>query len=133
MSSPPRAALSFILHPEEARILCVWNRRYNGWGLPGGKVEDGETLEQAQARELHEETGLETVEATAIYTAPTLSSDTGRMVHVFRVLPTTYPLRTPYTHEEGSAVEWKTRDEMLGTSPFASFYVKMFDKLGGYE
>lgn len=131
MAVQPQAALSLILR--DGRILCVWNRRYNGWGLPGGKVEEGETVEDAQRRELLEETGLETRLAEKIYAAPTVSSDSGRQVYVFAVDPVVLPAETPYTHEEGSPIDWKTPLDLLDSSPFRDFYHRMFTKLWGPE
>lgn len=37
----------------------VWHRRRNGWEMPGGHVEAGETSAQAAAREFMEEAGYE--------------------------------------------------------------------------
>ncbi len=123
MTDPkPQAALAYITR-DDGKLLCVWNRRYQGWGLPGGKVEPGETLEAALARELREETGLEVASFSQLYDAPTVTSDSGRQVHVFRVYPVNYDARTT---EPGSPVEWCTRAEILLTSPFAAFYETMF-------
>jgi 8-oxo-dGTP diphosphatase len=36
----------------------VFNRDHNSWSMPGGAVEENETLEQATIREVREETGL---------------------------------------------------------------------------
>ena len=41
------------------RFLMVWHRRRNGWEMPGGHVEEGETSAQAAAREFLEEAGYE--------------------------------------------------------------------------
>jgi 8-oxo-dGTP diphosphatase len=40
------------------RVLLVHRDRYDDWSLPKGKLEPGETWEQAALREVREETGL---------------------------------------------------------------------------
>ena len=57
-------AYAFIYKEDEKKILMV-NNKGGGWSLPGGAVEQGETLEQAVIREVKEETNL-TIEAGEI-------------------------------------------------------------------
>jgi 8-oxo-dGTP diphosphatase len=52
------------------KILLVQNKDENGyylWSLPGGVVEDGESLEDALFREIYEEVGLKVKEKQLIY------------------------------------------------------------------
>lgn len=60
MQDQPQAAVSVILHHAD-KVLLV--RRANPpakdlYAFPGGRVDDGETLEEAALREVLEETGI---------------------------------------------------------------------------
>lgn len=56
-----RIDVAQALIEEDGLVLIVRNRRHDGiegWGFPGGRREPGETLAEAAAREVHEETSL---------------------------------------------------------------------------
>ncbi len=64
----PRLAVGAVVLREDGAVLFVRRARppaIGSWTLPGGKVEAGESLEEAIAREVLEETGLR-VEVGAI-------------------------------------------------------------------
>ena len=54
-----RAVVALIYNPEKSLVLAV-SRKYDKslFGLPGGKVDEVETWEEAVKREIFEETGL---------------------------------------------------------------------------
>lgn len=51
------AGANVIILDDEDRIL-LQRRKSGSWGLPGGLLEVGETLEETAAREVYEETNL---------------------------------------------------------------------------
>lgn len=146
-----RSAIS-IVPRLDGKLLVVWNRQHQGWAFPGGKVEEGEEPDQTQRRELREETSLETVFASRLYTAPSsidrcsrchafanslgvyetcwfngpLHDWTARMVTVFLVAAVGEPREV----EAGCPVCWMTLDELLAVSPFRDFYKKMLISCG---
>lgn len=52
-----------------------------GWSLPGGTLEEGESLEEGLVREMREETGLEVTIGELLYIADLIKKDT-HVVHL---------------------------------------------------
>jgi 8-oxo-dGTP diphosphatase len=44
--------------PDETEVAVVHRPRYDDWSFPKGKLDPGETFEEAALREVREETGL---------------------------------------------------------------------------
>jgi len=64
MDAQPRIGVGAFIQDPQQRLLLVRRRRMpeaEHWGLPGGKVDFGETLQAAVTREIAEELGVEIV------------------------------------------------------------------------
>jgi ADP-ribose pyrophosphatase YjhB (NUDIX family) len=57
-------------------VLLIQREDFEVWGLPGGEVDDGESLAQAAVREAHEETGFEVAltRLVGVYSIPEFTS-----------------------------------------------------------
>jgi 8-oxo-dGTP diphosphatase len=56
LSDPLKAAGGLVVR--DGCVLVVHRPRYDDWSFPKGKLEDGESWEEAALREVEEETGL---------------------------------------------------------------------------
>ena len=90
------------------RIALVLHTYLDGWYLPGGGVQRGESYEQALARELQEEIGLDAFRIERVlgvyHDAVTLKDD-HVVVYVVRVDSSAPPLKTTDPFEI-QAVQW---------------------------
>ncbi|MCB1425136.1 MAG: NUDIX hydrolase [Zhengella sp.] len=110
---PIRLAVSVAIH-NEGRFLLV--RRGNApakgqYAFPGGRVEAGETLEEAARRELMEETGM-TAGPLALHSIVELDSEGAGVTYRLHVHTGTYAGGTPLAGDDAETAEWLTLDEM---------------------
>ena len=64
LTRPLTLGVRAIIRNEQGQILLVKHAYSDGWHLPGGGVEAGETCEAALERELAEEVGIEPIKLT---------------------------------------------------------------------
>lgn len=121
MQGTRQAACCLVL-ADDGTVLAV-SRKDDpmAFGLPGGKVDPGETPEQAAARELHEETGLQ---ATSLRQVFVRKEDDGFTTTTF-VCKVSGQIDTP----ESGVVRWVT-PQTLFDGPFGGYNRALWDRLG---
>ncbi|MGH8155971.1 MAG: 8-oxo-dGTP diphosphatase MutT, partial [Rhodanobacteraceae bacterium] len=78
------------------------------WEFPGGKLEPGETIEQALVRELREELGVEVLASTPLISIPWCYPEKSVRLHALRVTAWTGEPRA----REGHPLRWLAVQEM---------------------
>ena len=98
------------------------------WGVPGGKVDAGETSQQAAIRETKEETGIIVNDCILIYErVEPADGPNGIDFHAYCYYATDWE-GTPSTSEEGE-VEWLTVRKLThhDSAAFAEYNTKTLD------
>lgn len=136
----PKEAVAVVIFDENDCILFVQNRRYTvghlEWEIPTGRIEVGETMEEAAVREVMEESGCEIKELSYLCSQNPANGMSDAVVQCFaaRVSKEGQPTDT----DEINRKKWFTRQEYMelletngtkdGVTMLAVLYALQFHK-----
>ncbi len=138
---PQKAAGAVVRDPAKG-LLLLWRHRFItdtwGWEIPAGRIEHGETPEQAVRREVLEETGWSPGPMTHLVTYNPQNGITDQNFHLYLADGATY-VGEPTDPGESERIEWVPVDEVRrivksgempdGLSLTATLYVLAHDLL----
>ncbi|MDN4604086.1 NUDIX domain-containing protein [Paenibacillus sp. F6_3S_P_1C] len=107
-----------IIRDHMGRILLQKRSDYGDWGLPGGGMEPGESIEETMIREVKEETGLDvsSYELTSIYTGEKMKytyPDGNEVVFVMFLFNVTAELGGKLDHDQTTLLFEDEQNESL--------------------
>lgn len=118
---PIPAAIAVVIRHNKVLLVCRGQEPNKGrWGFPGGKIEIGETIEEAALRELKEETGI-TAEAEHILTAfdVVIRDQMHQISHHYVLIPVlcTYLEGTAKATSDAAEAQWLPIDTLSEDDP----------------
>lgn len=98
-----RATISLrgvVFRPDE-RVLILKRASDGGWELPGGRIDEGETVEDGVCREITEETSLNVTVDEPVYSLTWRNDDGhGRFAVYYRCEATEYAVSVSPEHDD---------------------------------
>jgi len=105
----PQAASGTVVHDPDHGVLLLWRHRFItdtwGWEIPAGRIETGETPEQAAVRETLEETGWRPGPLTRVGSYAPSNGTSDQIFHVFTAAGATH-VGEPTDIGESERVAW---------------------------
>ena len=96
---------------QDGRVLLVHRPRYDDWTFPKGKLDPGESFEDAALREVEEETGIRCSLGRELPAARYAVGDRPKLVRYWLM---TAREETPFVpNDETDELRWATPDEAL--------------------
>ncbi|MGK2946990.1 MAG: NUDIX hydrolase [Acidimicrobiales bacterium] len=111
----PAHASGVVVTDPERGVLLLWRHRFTtdtwGWEVPAGRIDDGESPEEAGRRETLEETGWAPGPLRAITTYFPHNGSSDATFHLFRADGAEHR-GDPTDPDEAERVEWLTWDQV---------------------
>lgn len=126
-SSLPRVGVLAVVRHEDRFLLVRRGKMPDAglWGFPGGKVEPGETLQQAATRELAEETALNATGQAVIDTFESIRHDTaGALAFHYVIIAVRCqlpagPCPAPHAGDDALEARWFSHAQIKALGPLA--------------
>lgn len=111
----PQPASGTVVRDPDRGVLLLWRHRFItdtwGWEVPAGRIEPGESPEQAAARETLEETGWRPGSLTRLGSYAPSNGSSDQMFHVFVADGATH-VGDPSDIGESERIAWVPVDEV---------------------
>lgn len=111
----PHEAISIVVFNENDEVLLIQSKRYSvmrlEWEIPAGRIEAGETKEEAARRECMEETGCTIKDLKFLCTQNPANGMSDCICHVFAARVDTETAK--FDPNEVKTKEWVSKDRVL--------------------